>query len=63
MVAVRRPFDWILSLTTFSNALLMIDPLFGVPRLCRHSIGTSGLASISNAFAMHAVLQKRCRAR
>jgi len=63
IVAVRRPLDCILNLTTFSNALLMIDPLLGVPRLWRHSMGTSGLASISNAFAMHALLQKRWRAR
>jgi len=60
IVAVRRPLDCILNLTTFSNALLMIDPLLGVPRLWRHSMGTSGLASTSNAFAM---LQKRWRAR
>jgi len=35
----------------------------GVPRLWHHSMGTSGLASISNAFAMYALLQKRWRAR
>ena len=63
IVAVRRPLDRILNLTTFSNAFLMIDPLLGVPRLWHHSMGTSGLASISNAFAMYALLQKRWRAR
>jgi len=45
IVAVCRWLDWILNLTTFSNMLLMIDLLLGVPYLWHHSMGILGLAS------------------